>query len=174
MGGLVNAVLGEKGVSLPYIATVEGSPVFVPGFVGNILVGAAAALISYGLYGPFANSALISGKNRAAEADSTPPADLTLAALAGAILVGYSGGRWMTVEANNQFNRGGKIVAASIAGHLAGGGKGGVNLTAPTPPEAASVVSLPRILRTEPPREAYNESLEVLRKIRGEAGPEPR
>ena len=58
-GGLVNALLDKGGLTLPAVLAVEGSSVLVPGFIGNVLVGAIAALISWCLYGPLADRSLI-------------------------------------------------------------------------------------------------------------------
>jgi hypothetical protein len=103
---------------LPHFAVVEGSKVLVPGFLGNVLIGATAALISYGLYGPLANVVLVT-KGGPQDGAASPSGPLTLAACAGAIVVGFSGGRWMTAEADKQFNHATAVVTAQAAEKLA-------------------------------------------------------
>src|SRR5207253_959331 len=51
LGGLLNSLVGGITLLLPQFAIVEGSRVIVPGFLGNVLVGAIAAVLSYALYG---------------------------------------------------------------------------------------------------------------------------
>ena len=113
-GGLVNALLDKGGLTLPAVLAVEGSSVLVPGFIGNVLVGAIAALISWCLYGPLADRSLIKSADPGG-ATSTREVSLPLAALAGAILVGFSGGRWITAESERRLNHGTAVLAAQAA-----------------------------------------------------------
>jgi hypothetical protein len=112
-GGLLNAGLSGTGLILPDAVNLPGQHAVLPGFLGNVFVGAVAALLSFGLYGPLSGAALLRAK---APADQQPgaapapaptpiPTQLTLAALAGAMLVGFSGGRWVTAEADQQLSR---------------------------------------------------------------------
>jgi hypothetical protein len=49
LGGLLNGWLTYSGFVAPQFTTVDGSRVFMPGFLGNLLVGAAAAAGTIGL-----------------------------------------------------------------------------------------------------------------------------
>jgi hypothetical protein len=61
------------------------------GFGQHVLLGAAAAFISWGLYGPFTEYILI-------PLDQKTTVTLTLSALVGAFLVGIGGSRVITSE----------------------------------------------------------------------------
>lgn len=152
VGGLANALLAGGGLALPEIVRVEGSPVFVPGFFGNVFIGAIAAVLSWGLYGPFAHVSLLGGSRTG---DGSPPEMITLplAALAGALLVGFSGGRWMTAEAEKQLNHGTAVLAAEAAERAArssarGTPSGNGNAMPPAP-------ALPEVIRNDSPLRAY-------------------
>lgn len=91
VGGVVNAFMSNNGrIALPHFEVVDSKRVYQPGVVVNIFIGAVAAVISWGLYGPFADRSIF----------DTHPAPLTIAALAGALLVGIGGARWITNEAD--------------------------------------------------------------------------
>ncbi|MBV8934298.1 MAG: hypothetical protein JO095_00615 [Alphaproteobacteria bacterium] len=49
LGGLVNALITDNGFVLPKYA--EG--IWRPGFLSTAFIGAVAAVVSWGLYGPF-------------------------------------------------------------------------------------------------------------------------
>jgi hypothetical protein len=52
LGGLLNAYLQDGGFKLPgFQVLTDGQRIFRPGFLGNILVGLAAAVVMWGLYG---------------------------------------------------------------------------------------------------------------------------
>jgi hypothetical protein len=112
LGGLINALDSGSGFVLPRLVTVAGSVTLVPGFLGNLVIGAAAAVMSYGLYGPFASASLI--RVGGAAGDETQSRSLTPAALVGAMLVGYSGGRRITAEADKQFNHGAAVAFCHV------------------------------------------------------------
>jgi hypothetical protein len=59
LGGLLNALMGGAGFVLPRLTVVAGSHVLAPGFIGNVLAGVLAALISFGLYGPFSTMPIL-------------------------------------------------------------------------------------------------------------------
>jgi hypothetical protein len=107
IGGIVNALMSDNGFVLPKSADTNDGRIVRPGFLGNILIGGIAAMISWGLYGPFAAYSLIGGT---AATDSIPVA-ITLSAFVGAILVGVGGARWITNEVDKTLLR----VAASQA-----------------------------------------------------------
>jgi hypothetical protein len=161
LGGLLNALMGGAGFILPRLTVVGGLHVLAPGFIGNVLAGAVAALISFGLYGPFSTMPILNTGQSSPGA--TPlPAQLTLATLAGAALIGYSGSRWITAEADKQFNHGTAVVTAQLAEELA---------SAKEPPSAMRTVptgtpsissseirSLAHTLQTRSPLEVYEEA----------------
>ncbi len=98
VGGAVNALLSDNGFPLPQ----REKGIWRPGFLGNVFIGSVSALISWGLYGPYAQSELIGGT-------TTKPAAvtfaLTLSAFVGALLVGIAGSRWLTNEVDKNLLR---------------------------------------------------------------------
>jgi hypothetical protein len=143
------------------VIAVEGSSVLVPDFIGNVLVGAIAALISWCHYGPFPDRSLIKSSDPWG-ATSMREVGLPLAALAGAILVGFSGGRWITAEDERRLNHGTAVLPAQAAeqasavnripseGTATGGGQaGGVSKT------------LSQALLTESPLQAYRAAQQM-------------
>ena len=102
VGGLANALFDQGGLALPETVVVQGSRVLMPGFIGNMVVGAIAAVLSWSLYGPFAERSILSRSD--VQAAAPRPVALSLAALAGAVLVGFSGGRWITAEAEKRLD----------------------------------------------------------------------
>ncbi len=101
VGGVVNALLSDNGFLMPRKEAVGNSSIIRPGFLGNLLIGAVAAGISWGLYGPFASEAL------------TALVKPTLSALVGAALVGVAGARWLTNEVDKTMLRAAASKAAS-------------------------------------------------------------
>ena len=115
VGGIVNALMTDNGgFVLPRtVEVVANQPrIFRPGFLGNIFIGAIAAGISWGLYGPFAASVVFG----AAPSGNTPAVALTLSSLVGAVLVGVGGARWLTNEVDKSVLR---AAAATAAGKTA-------------------------------------------------------
>ena len=111
VGGIVNALLTDNGFILPRTETANQVKIIRPGVIGNIIIGAVAASISWGLYGPF-NLAVVFG--------TTPPSSgplpqpyLTLAALVGAVLVGIAGAKWLTNEVDKKLLRAAASEAAA-------------------------------------------------------------
>ena len=95
VGGVVNALMSDNGFVLPQ--TKDG--IVRPGYLGNVLISAVAAGISWGMYGPFGNYPLLGG---APPAEPTTPPELTVAAFVGAVLVGVAGARWLTNEVDKK------------------------------------------------------------------------
>jgi hypothetical protein len=95
VGGVVSAFLSEdRGFALPKTVPLNGSTVLRPGFLGHIVVGAIAAFMSWGLYGPLTDQVLFG-----ANPDGSPPADrygITAAAMAAAVGVGVGGAKWLS------------------------------------------------------------------------------
>jgi len=102
IGGVVNALLTDNGFIWPYVEQVNGIRITRPGFIGNIFISAVAAVISWGLYGPFAQANLLEGQ----------ALSLTLSTFAGAILVGTAGAKWLTNEVDKRLLKVAAIKAA--------------------------------------------------------------
>ena len=115
VGGLVNAFLTDNGFVWPRRETSGAFTVTRPGFLGSMLVGAIAAAVSWGLYGPFAASPVAGGGPAAGAAPAD--ASLTLSALVGAVLVGVGGGRWLTDQADKSMLKATAARAAGSGGH---------------------------------------------------------
>jgi hypothetical protein len=98
VGGLINTLMTQGKLRLPEYE----AGVLCPGFVGNVLVGAFAALMSWALYGAGAG---IEVARRTADAREV--LSLTLGALAGAALVGVGGARWLNSEVDAKLLRAG-------------------------------------------------------------------
>jgi hypothetical protein len=92
-GGILNAFLYGTGLALP--KTEDG--VFQPGFIGNVVLGLAAAGIFWGLYGPYAAVAIVGGT----ASPATTSLELTLSSLVGAFLIGIAGAKWLSSEVDN-------------------------------------------------------------------------
>jgi hypothetical protein len=121
IGGLVNTLMTQGKLRLPEYR----AGVFCPGFIGNVVVGAFAALISWALYGAGAGIEVARQSADAREALS-----LTVGALAGAALVGVGGARWLSSEVDA------KLLRASV------------NVTAErvmTPEQRRTIVSAPAV-----------------------------
>jgi hypothetical protein len=126
VGGVVNAFTTDNGFLMPKSeSTSSGSTILRPGYLGNILVGAVAAVISWGLYGPLANM-FVAGTSQALEVSSQGQAiGLSLSSLVGAVLIGIGGARWLSAEVDKSLLRAagaeaaGKPASASAMRELA-------------------------------------------------------
>jgi hypothetical protein len=104
VGGIINALLTDNGFILP--KRVRG--IWCPGFLSTVLVGAAAAVTSWAFYGAGAGVELTDLSPRNA-------ISLRFSALAGALLVGVAGAKWLTNEAEKTLLKQGIRVAAGKA-----------------------------------------------------------
>lgn len=100
IGGVVNALMTDNGFVLPQSESVDTYKIIRPGYLGNILIGAVGAGISWGLYGPFTAAYILGGASAPGTPTQVP--GLTLSALAGAVLVGVGGARWLTNEVDKK------------------------------------------------------------------------
>jgi hypothetical protein len=89
IGGVINALLSDNGFIFPKYR----HGIWCPGVLANVLIGAVAALVSWALYGSGAGVELGEPTLRA-------EISLKLPALAGALLVGVAGAKWLTSEAD--------------------------------------------------------------------------
>jgi membrane associated rhomboid family serine protease len=92
VGGIVNALMTDNGFMLPRIRNT----VLCPGFMTNLIIGAAAALASWAFYGSGAGIDLGSMPGERAVIS------FKFSALAGAFLVGVAGAKWITGEADKK------------------------------------------------------------------------
>ena len=103
LGGLINTLMAQGKLRLPeYHAGV-----LCPGFIGNVIVGAFAAVISWALYGAGAGIEIARRS-----ADAREVLSLTVGALAGAALVGVGGARWLNSEVDAKLLRASVNVSA--------------------------------------------------------------
>jgi hypothetical protein len=110
IGGLLNALMTDNGFVMPRAEDAgSGVTIYRPGFLGNALIGAVAACISWGLYGPAATAYLVGGGSTPGAAAS----GVTVAAFTGAILVGVGGARWLTNEVDKRLLRAAASQAAN-------------------------------------------------------------
>jgi len=89
VGGIINALLSDNGFIFPKYRR----GIWCPGVLANVLIGAVAALTSWALYGSGAAVELGQTTLRA-------EISLKLPALAGALLVGIAGAKWLTSESD--------------------------------------------------------------------------
>jgi hypothetical protein len=106
VGGLINALMTDNGFLRPKMEKVDDKTgIFRPGYLGNVLIGAVAAVVSWGLYGPLSPYYIV-GTDQALAANALPEAvGLTLASLVGAIMIGIGGARWLTSEVDKNLLR---------------------------------------------------------------------
>jgi hypothetical protein len=90
VGGIVNALISDNGFAMPRTEWIDGRKIVRPGFFGNVFIGVVSASVSWGLYGSLADYRIPLIKNN--------EPGVTLSALAGAVLVGVGGARWLTNE----------------------------------------------------------------------------
>lgn len=113
IGGVANAISTDNSFPLPKPVTdKEGRTVaWQAGVIGNIILGAIGAAVSWGLYGPAATVLVI---GTAPEGTVATPITLAVGALASALLVGFGGARWLT----NEFDK--RLLKAAAAQAAAG------------------------------------------------------
>src|SRR5450759_2894107 len=112
VGGVINALLTEKGFKMPGWETVGASRIWTPGWITNVVIGAAASVVSWGLYGPYANSVLV-GKETTTSSQAFV---LTLSSVVGAFLVGIGRARFLT----SQVEKGVLTTTAAVSAAAAG------------------------------------------------------
>src|SRR5207237_2586435 len=91
IGGIVNcAISGE----FNYPRFDAAAKVWRPGWIGNVLVGAVASVVVWGIYGPLASYDLLTGEMTGVH--------LTVAQLLTSLVIGLSGGKILTLMAEKQ------------------------------------------------------------------------
>jgi hypothetical protein len=120
VGGVVAALLSDdKGFWYPQKVKEATGVIFRPGFLGLILVGAAAAALSFALYGPLASETVVGGPESVDDAiaqDDGEDFGLTLAALGGAFLVGMGGSKWLSSQVDSKLLKDAASTAAAKDG----------------------------------------------------------
>lgn len=93
LGGLLNAFMSDNGFALP--TRIKG--VLCPGALWNVFVGGISAVTSWALYG--------SGVTIDIASSQREQISLKLGALAGALIVGMAGSKWLTSEVDKSLMR---------------------------------------------------------------------
>ncbi len=106
-GGIINAIVSDNGFIKPREETVDNVAIVRPGFAGNMLLGAVAAFISWGLYGAFSGAIIYGSEGLVADIS------LSISTVAGAILIGIGGARWLTNEVDKTLLRTAAVTAAA-------------------------------------------------------------
>ena len=92
VGGLVNCAIAGEFV-LPQ--KDPNQRLWRPGWIGNVIVGAVAALVVWAMYGPLASYDF-------AQPEATKPLTLTLSQLFVSVLIGLGGGNILTQLSQKQ------------------------------------------------------------------------
>ena len=108
LGSLVSAFIGDNGWHLP----MNDHGIFRPGYLGNMLVGALAALASWGMQ----KAAVLIGTSSSAMSFST-------ADMANAIVIGFGGASWFKSQIEKVILQKAAVVAASKPGDSAAAGQ---------------------------------------------------
>ena len=133
IGGIVNALLSDNGFLLPCKHPVdgkEGQYIILPGALGNVILGAIAAVVSWGLYGQFGDMVLVGPL-----AAASPK--LTVAAFVAGVLVGMGGARVLTNEVDKRLLR----AAASEAAEAASNPNAAARIWRASPAKASKIAS---------------------------------
>ncbi len=109
VGGIVNALVSDNGFIKPSEEIAGDVTIIRPGFAGNILLGTTAAFISWGLYGTFSNAIVYGAASGLGMADIS----VSISSIAGAVLVGIGGARWLTNEVDKKLLRAAAATAAA-------------------------------------------------------------
>lgn len=106
VGGVINALMTDNGFILPKYEDASGNKIWRPGVIGNVLIGAIAAVISWGLYGPFADFIIL-------PKPATGEANINVSAFVGAILIGVAGAKWLSNEVDKKLLKAAASAAAA-------------------------------------------------------------
>ncbi len=130
VGGVVNALLTDNGFVLPRPEqTTQGLTIVRVGVLGNVIMGAVAAAVSWGLYGP-SSAFLVVGSPPAGTAAT--PVSLNVAGMFTALLIGIGGARWLTNEVDKRLLK----AAATEAAEAPGDASRAAQIAAATPAQA--------------------------------------
>ncbi len=95
-GGLINAILSDNGFILPREETAEKVNIIIPGVIANILTGAAAGFVFWGLTEANTMFVVYGPSNEGAEIT------LTVYGVAMALLAGMAGAKYLTNEVDKR------------------------------------------------------------------------
>jgi hypothetical protein len=109
VGGVINALVSDNGFIKPMQEQMENEIIIRPGVVGNILLGSVAAFISWGLYGAFSNAVVFGAVSGLGNGEVS----VSISSIAGAILIGIGGARWLTNEVDKRLLRTAAATAAA-------------------------------------------------------------
>lgn len=109
MGGALNAFISDNGFALPRAENINNVTIFRPGFIGNIIIGAIASLVAWGLYGSY-SSAVIFGPQAGVGAEDI---GISISSLASSLLVGIGGARTLTNEVDKSLLKVAAVTAAA-------------------------------------------------------------
>jgi hypothetical protein len=107
-GGVINALMSDNAFIMPKRENSDGTIIVRPGFFGNVLIGAVAAAISWGLYGTFSASDLL----KLVKVSESVPSLISVSSFVGALLVGVAGSRWLTNETDKKLLKAAGVQAA--------------------------------------------------------------
>lgn len=125
-GGFVNVFIGDCGLHLPKIE--QG--IFMPGFLGNVLIGALAALGSWGA----AKAIVVYG-------GTGPALTFSTGDIANALLLGFGGAKWFKTETDKSVLQ----QTAAIAAGRNSDPAAAIEIANGTPAQALAVaVQMPR------------------------------
>jgi hypothetical protein len=107
VGGFINALMVKPGdfLALPNFSKAKNEVQL--GFLGNMVIGVFAAVITWGLYGPLKDAVLLG-----ANPGNSLPANLTVTALVGAALAGAGGTRVVTSTIDKNLLKRTAVIAA--------------------------------------------------------------
>lgn len=109
LGGAINAFISDNGFVLPREENINNVVIFRPGFIGNIIIGAIASLVTWGLTGSYSN-AVIFGPQAGI---GTEDIGTQISALASSLLVGIGGARTLTNEVDKSLLKIAAVTAAA-------------------------------------------------------------
>ena len=113
LGGIIATLTSEdRGFVLPGIVEDTDGRVWRPGWIGLVVIGAVAAAVSFALYGPLTGQTVVGGPD-SPNAGATDEYGLTLAALAGAVLVGAGGSKWFASQIDKRILQQAAVAAAA-------------------------------------------------------------
>lgn len=95
-GGLINAILSDNGFILPYEETSAKANVIIPGIIANILTGAAAGLVFWGLTEANAMYVVYGPSKEGTELT------LTVYGITMALLAGIAGAKYLTNQVDKR------------------------------------------------------------------------
>jgi len=111
VGGAINAFISDNGFALPCEENVNNVIIYRPGFIGNIITGAIASFITWGLAGSYSGTMLF-GSGASISTDSF---GISISTLASSLLVGVGGARTLTNEVDKSLLQTAAVTAAAAS-----------------------------------------------------------